>query len=106
MRLVVEASRLLSHSPLPASNIAAPGGDVSGFLQSFSGSHHFVLDYLMEEVFTQQPDHIKRFLLQTSILDRLSGPLCDAVCLGETVAAGLGEDGQGTLWRVRHGEGG
>lgn len=53
--------------------------DVAGFIKSFTGSHHFILDYLIEEVLQQQPDHVRRFLLQTAILDRLSGPLCDAV---------------------------
>jgi len=53
--------------------------DTSRFIQSFTGSHRFVLDYLVEEVLQQQPEHIRFFLLQTAILERLSGPLCDAV---------------------------
>jgi LuxR family maltose regulon positive regulatory protein len=53
--------------------------DTSSFIESFTGSHHFVLDYLVEEVLQQQPDHVRTFLLQTSILERLSGPLCDAI---------------------------
>lgn len=53
--------------------------DAARFIQSFSGSHRFVLDYLVEEVLLQQPESIQRFLLRTSILDRLCGPLCDAV---------------------------
>jgi LuxR family transcriptional regulator, maltose regulon positive regulatory protein len=53
--------------------------DRSDFVQTFSGSNRYVLDYLVEEVFRQQPPHIQIFLLQTSILDRLCGPLCDAV---------------------------
>jgi LuxR family maltose regulon positive regulatory protein len=53
--------------------------DTSRFIQSFTGSHRFVLDYLVEEVLQRQPEHIRSFLLQTSILDRLCGPLCDAV---------------------------
>jgi LuxR family maltose regulon positive regulatory protein len=59
---------------------SAPASDISRFIQEFTGSHRFVLDYLVEEVFAHQPPHIKRFLLQTSILDRLSAPLCGAVC--------------------------
>jgi LuxR family maltose regulon positive regulatory protein len=55
--------------------------DNSSFIQSFSGSHHFVLDYLLEEVLQQQSESIQSFLLFTSILDRLCGPLCDAVIL-------------------------
>jgi LuxR family transcriptional regulator, maltose regulon positive regulatory protein len=53
--------------------------DRSGFVRTFSGSNRYVLDYLVEEVFNGQPPHIQSFLLQTSILDRLCGPLCDAV---------------------------
>ena len=53
--------------------------DIAGFIASFTGSNRFVLDYLAEEVLAQQPEHIQKFLLHTSILDRLSGPLCDAV---------------------------
>ncbi len=55
--------------------------DASEFIRSFSGSHRFVLDYLVEEVLGRQPPAIGEFLLRTSILDRLSGPLCDAVTM-------------------------
>jgi len=55
--------------------------DVTGFVQSFTGSHHFVMDYLIEEVLEQQSESVQAFLLRTSILDRLCGPLCDAVLL-------------------------
>lgn len=53
--------------------------DTAGFIQAFTGSHHFVLDYLIEEVLEHQSESIQTFLLRTSILDRLCGPLCDAV---------------------------
>ena len=53
--------------------------DTAHFIQSFSGSHHFVLDYLVEEILEQQPDGIQTFLLSTSILECLCGALCDAV---------------------------
>ncbi|MBZ0297069.1 MAG: LuxR family transcriptional regulator, partial [Anaerolineae bacterium] len=53
--------------------------DISHFIQSFTGTHHFVLDYLVEEVLHQQSEDIQAFLLYTSILDRMCGPLCDAV---------------------------
>ncbi len=53
--------------------------DVERFIQTFSGTHHFVLDYLLEEVLHRQPEHIQTFLLHTSILNRLCGPLCEAV---------------------------
>jgi LuxR family maltose regulon positive regulatory protein len=53
--------------------------DASAFIQSFTGSHRFVLDYLVEEVLQHQPEHIRSFLLQTAILDRLCVPLCNAV---------------------------
>ena len=53
--------------------------DPSGFIASLSGSHRFILSYLTEEVLSRQPEEIQQFLLQTSILDRLSGDLCNAV---------------------------
>jgi LuxR family maltose regulon positive regulatory protein len=68
--------------------------DVTGFIQSFAGSHHYVLDYLVEEVLDQQSESVQAFLLQTSILDRLCGALCDALT-GR-------EDGQTTLEMLEH----
>ena len=53
--------------------------DTAAFIQSFTGSHHFVLDYLIEEVLSHQPRHIQDFLLKTSILERLNGSLCAAI---------------------------
>src|SRR5262249_17571865 len=53
--------------------------DLAGFIRGFTGSHRFVVDYLAEEVLAPQPPHIQIFLTQTAILDRLCGPLCDAV---------------------------
>jgi len=53
--------------------------DTDSFVQSFTGSHHFVLDYLIEEVLQKQPDNIQAFLLQTCILERMCGAICDAV---------------------------
>jgi LuxR family maltose regulon positive regulatory protein len=53
--------------------------DTAGFIQAFTGSHRFVLDYLVEEVLQHQFEPIRSFLLQTAILDRLSAPLCNAV---------------------------
>jgi len=53
--------------------------DSAGFVQAFTGSNRFILDYLVEEVLERQPPAIQEFLLKTSILDRLIGPLCDAV---------------------------
>ena len=53
--------------------------DAAGFVAAFSGSHRYVLDYLAEEVFDRQPEELRKFLLDTSVLERLSGPLCDAV---------------------------
>ena len=61
--------------------------DTAGFIQSFTGTHRFVLDYLLEEVLYRQPQAIQDFLLGTSILERLCGPLCDAV-LPEAAAPG------------------
>jgi LuxR family maltose regulon positive regulatory protein len=54
-------------------------GDVAGFVEAFSGSHRFVLDYLVEEVLDRQPDEVRAFLLDTCVLDQLTGDLCDAL---------------------------
>lgn len=51
----------------------------SGFIATLSGTHRFILSYLTEQVLSQQPEEIQQFLLQTSILDRLNGDLCNAV---------------------------
>src|SRR6185437_6438030 len=53
--------------------------DVAGFIAGFAGDDRYVVDYLAEEVLARQPGRVQAFLLQTSILGRLSGPLCDAV---------------------------
>ena len=53
--------------------------DVHDFIRSFAGDNRYVVDFLVEEVLQRQPECVRTFLLQTSILDRLSGPLCDAV---------------------------
>ena len=54
-------------------------GDIPAFIKAFSGSNRYILDYLSEEVFSRQPEHVQTFLLHTSILDHLTGSLCDAV---------------------------
>ena len=53
--------------------------DPAGFVAEFTGSHRFVLDYLADEVLDGQPGQVRAFLLETSVLERLSGELCDAV---------------------------
>ena len=53
--------------------------DTSGFIASFAGDDRFVVDYLAEEVLGRQPDEIRNFLLHTSLLDRFTGDLCEAV---------------------------
>jgi LuxR family maltose regulon positive regulatory protein len=71
--------------------------DISGFIAAFAGSQHYILDYLVEEVLQRQPAGIQTFLLRTSILDRMTGPLCDAV-LGEMSLP----SGQETLDYLEH----
>jgi LuxR family maltose regulon positive regulatory protein len=56
--------------------------DAGAFVDAFRGTHRYVLDYLTEEVLDRQPERVRSFLLQTSILNRLTGPLCDAVTGG------------------------
>jgi LuxR family maltose regulon positive regulatory protein len=53
--------------------------DTREFIAAFTGGHHYVLEYLIAEVMRRQPEPVQRFLMQTSILDRLCGPLCDAL---------------------------
>ncbi|MCW2700953.1 MAG: ATP-dependent transcriptional regulator, MalT-like, LuxR family [Blastococcus sp.] len=62
--------------------------DVPAFIEGFAGDDRFVVDYLAEEVLQRQPEHVRRFLLHTSILSRLNGALCDAV---------TGQDGGRTM---------
>src|SRR2546421_2707238 len=70
--------------------------DATSFITSFTGSHHFVLDYLLEEVLQQQPESLQTFLLRTSILDRMTGSLCDAVMMDPSGS------GQETLEYIEH----
>jgi LuxR family maltose regulon positive regulatory protein len=87
--------------------------DPEAFLDAFAGTHRYVLDYLSEEVLGRLPDRMQAFLLQTSILERLSGPLCDAVT-GASDGQGMLEeleranlflvplDGERRWWRFHH----
>jgi LuxR family transcriptional regulator, maltose regulon positive regulatory protein len=68
----------------------------AGFIESFTGSHHFVLDYLLEEVLRKQSAGVQSFLLRTSILDRMCGSLCDAILLDPSTP------GQETLEYLEH----
>ena len=96
-----EAAELLQHaaSALPDASVAALAArtegwaaglqlaalslrghdDAAAFVAAFTGSHRYVLDYLAEEVLERQDKQLRTFLLETSVLERLSGPLCDAV---------------------------
>ena len=53
--------------------------NIADFIKGFAGDDRYIVDYLVEEVLQRQPDHVREFLLHTSILNRLTGPLCDAV---------------------------
>ena len=70
--------------------------DVAGFVAAFTGTHRYVLDYLAEEVLEHQGERVHEFLLETSVLERLSGDLCDAVTgrAGSRSPAGAGRGGQ------------
>ncbi|MDF2629544.1 MAG: ATP-dependent transcriptional regulator [Symbiobacteriaceae bacterium] len=94
-----EAAAFLTNAPLAAADVAAVADrtegwiaalqmvaisleghpDPHGFVAAFSGENRFITDYLTEEVLARQPEAIRRFLLQTSLLDRLTAPLCAAV---------------------------
>jgi LuxR family maltose regulon positive regulatory protein len=75
--------------------------DVPGFIAGFAGDDRYIVDYLAEEVLQRQPEDVRHFLLQTSILDRLSGPLCDAVTGQDGGKAKLVALEQGNLFLVR-----
>ena len=62
--------------------------NVLSFVRSFSGSHRYILDYLVEEILNRQTQDVQTFLLHTSILERLTSPLCDAVT-GQTGGQGM-----------------
>ena len=53
--------------------------DIPGFIRAFAGDHQYIVDYLVEEVLRCQPEPVRSFLLQTAILDRMNGSLCEAV---------------------------
>jgi LuxR family maltose regulon positive regulatory protein len=67
--------------------------DTAEFIQAFTGTHHFVLDYLLEEVLSRQPEKVQTFLLRSAILDRFCGPLCDAVAFNKTPSSSLATTG-------------
>jgi LuxR family maltose regulon positive regulatory protein len=74
--------------------------DAAGFIAGFAGDDRFVLDYLVGEVLERQPQEVRDFLLRTSILSRLTGPLCDAVTGGAGGAATLAELERANLFVV------
>ncbi|MHB1317509.1 MAG: LuxR C-terminal-related transcriptional regulator [Anaerolineae bacterium] len=53
--------------------------DLDGFIRAFAGTHRYIMDFVLEEVLTREPEEVQAFLPQTSVLARLCGPLCDAV---------------------------
>ena len=74
--------------------------DVAAFIAGFAGDDRYIVDFLAEEVLQRQPEHVQQFLLQTSILDRLSGPLCDAVTGQDGGKAKLAALERGNLFLV------
>ena len=73
---------------------------VAGFIEAFTGSNRFVIDYLADEVLARQSDEVRDFLLRTSILDQLAGSLCDAVTVGVDSRRMLEELERGNLFLV------
>src|SRR3712207_9290636 len=78
-----------------------PDAQRAEFIEAFTGSNRFVVDYLVDEVLSRQPPHLQTFLLQTSILERLCGPLCDAVVVGAEELRDTGDAGQAAHTAVR-----
>ena len=77
-----------------------PEESIGEFVAAFGGSHRHVIDYLADEVLAQQPEEIQSFLRQTSILDRLAAPLCDALTGRDDSAAILRQLEQANLFLV------
>ncbi len=84
----------LALQALPSEAGSPPGG-ADAFIQTFGGAHRHVADYLVEEVLARQPEGVRSFLLRTSILDRLSGSLCDALLADPGIPAGEDRAGSG-----------
>ena len=74
--------------------------DIATFIAGFAGDDRYIVDFLAEEVLQRQPEHVQQFLLQTSILDRLSGRLCDAVTGQDGGKAKLAALERGNLFLV------
>jgi LuxR family maltose regulon positive regulatory protein len=72
--------------------------DTTAFVESFTGSHRFILDYLVDEVLNCQPEDVQSFLLETSILERFTGPLCDSITGGNGGQAMLEQLEQANLF--------
>jgi LuxR family maltose regulon positive regulatory protein len=72
-------------------------GDVGAFIEGFSGTNRYILDYLVEEVLASQSPEVKRFLLYTSILERLTAPLCEAILEGEALEGFTGDNVSSSL---------
>ena len=77
----VQMALLAMQARLPMHRDDRPGA-LSAFVEAFGGTYRYILDYLMEEVLGQQPQAIQDFLIETCILERMCGPLCDAVRSG------------------------
>ena len=67
------------------------GKDVHAFVTAFTGSHYYIMDYLTEEVLSLQPEAVRLFLLRSSILERMCGPICEALLETDQAAAGSGQ---------------
>ena len=79
IQLIALALQGASHGRTAEVGAAVPGPHLGKMPACLNGSQRHVFAYLADDVFEQQPPHLKAFLLQTAILDRMSGPLCDAV---------------------------
>jgi LuxR family transcriptional regulator, maltose regulon positive regulatory protein len=74
--------------------------EVADFISAFTGSNRFIIDYLIDEVLARQPPQVRDFLLRTAVLDRLNGPLCDAVTGGTDGTRTLADLERGNLFVV------
>ncbi len=100
--LQLAALRLAQQTPQQTTPTGEQADDAAAFVQHFAGTQRYILDYLLEEVLERQPPAVQQFLLLTSPLARLCGPLCDAVMRSaaqhdKRVAAAAGGENGGAL---------
>ncbi len=100
LQMAAVALQAMTRQSAVGPDVRAGRAESAAFIQAFTGSHRFVVDYLMDEVLARQPDGLRDFLLRTSILDRMCGPLCDAITGRDDGARTLEDLERGNLFVI------